>query len=308
MRLELGAPTVEDTRAIGAALARLLQPGDDVALTGDLGAGKTTLVQGVARGLEVTGTVVSPTFTLVREYEGRLTVHHADVYRLDRVQDVDPGRRDLHDDGVLLVEWGRRQGPLPAEHPSVELTVPGSGEERRGAHWRRRVVAARWSASSRRSNGGERRAIVLGIETSTRQTSVAWALEAEILASTSVMQDAAGRRDPRDRSPAALTGPASAVGGWRWGSGPGCSPASGGVEAAKTSPRCSRRPILHPVARRARVRRATHEPSDRRGDRRAPRRGLYALTALPGGSSGRRVRSRCRPPAAATSRRVARTC
>jgi tRNA threonylcarbamoyladenosine biosynthesis protein TsaE len=147
MRLELGAPTVEDTRAIGAALARLLQPGDAVALAGDLGAGKTTLVQGVARGLEVTGTVVSPTFTLVREYEGRLTVHHADVYRLDRVQDVlDLGFDEMIDDGVLLVEWGDAvEGLLPAEHLSVELTVPGSGEERRvvltgaGGSW-----AARW--------------------------------------------------------------------------------------------------------------------------------------------------------------------
>lgn len=147
MRLELGAPTVEDTRAIGAALAQLLQPGDAVALTGELGAGKTTFVQGVARGLGVTGTVVSPTFTLVREYHGRLTVHHADVYRLDRVQDVlDLGFEEMTDDAVLIVEWGDAvEGLLPAEHLSIELTVPGEDERRRlvltgaGRSW-----ATRW--------------------------------------------------------------------------------------------------------------------------------------------------------------------
>lgn len=147
MRLELGAPTVEDTRAIGAALAQLLQPGDAVALTGELGAGKTTFVQGVARGLGVAGAVVSPTFTLVREYHGRLTVHHADVYRLDRVQDVlDLGFEEMTDDAVLIVEWGDAvEGLLPAEHLSIELTVPGEDERRRlvltgaGRSW-----ATRW--------------------------------------------------------------------------------------------------------------------------------------------------------------------
>lgn len=147
MRLELGAPTVEDTRAIGAALAPLLEAGDAVALTGELGAGKTTFVQGVARGLGVTGTVGSPTFTLVREYHGRLTVQHADVYRLDRVQDVlDLGFEEMTDDAVLIVEWGDAvEGLLPAEHLSVELAVPGEDERRRliltgaGRSW-----ATRW--------------------------------------------------------------------------------------------------------------------------------------------------------------------
>jgi tRNA threonylcarbamoyladenosine biosynthesis protein TsaE len=147
MRIELDAPTVEDTRAIGAALAELLQAGDGVALTGELGAGKTTLVQGVARGLGFAGHVVSPTFTLVREYPGRLRIHHVDVYRLERVQDVlDLGFEEMADaDGVLLVEWGDAvEGLLPAEHLSVELTAP-QDERRRlvvtgtGASW-----AIRW--------------------------------------------------------------------------------------------------------------------------------------------------------------------
>lgn len=134
MRIELDAQTAEDTRAIGAALAESLKAGDAVALTGELGAGKTTLVQGVARGLGFSGAVVSPTFTLVREYRGRLMLHHADVYRLDRVQDVlDLGFEEMADEeGVLFVEWGDAvEGLLPSDHLSVELTVPGDDERRR---------------------------------------------------------------------------------------------------------------------------------------------------------------------------------
>ena len=133
MRLELNAPTAADTRSIGEVLAPLLAPGDALALTGELGAGKTTFAQGVARGLGFAGTVVSPTFTLVREYRGgRLPIVHADVYRLDRVQDVvDLALEEVAEDGVLLVEWGDAvEALLPEGHLVVELTVPGAGEDR----------------------------------------------------------------------------------------------------------------------------------------------------------------------------------
>ncbi|MGH7359870.1 MAG: tRNA (adenosine(37)-N6)-threonylcarbamoyltransferase complex ATPase subunit type 1 TsaE, partial [Candidatus Rokuibacteriota bacterium] len=109
MHAELAARTPEDTRGIGAALAPVLRPGDALALTGELGAGKTTFVHGLARALGYEGPVASPTFTLVREYRTPgLTILHADVYRLDRVQEVvDLGLQELlDDDGVLLVEWG----------------------------------------------------------------------------------------------------------------------------------------------------------------------------------------------------------
>jgi tRNA threonylcarbamoyladenosine biosynthesis protein TsaE len=152
MPLRLLAPTADDTRAIGAALAPLLGPGDGVALTGELGAGKTTLVQGVARALGYRGAVTSPTFTLVREYRTeRLLVVHVDVYRLDRVQDVvDLGLQELIDeDGVLFVEWGDAvEALLPPEHLVVELRAAdpdGLGETRSirlhgvGASW-----ATRW--------------------------------------------------------------------------------------------------------------------------------------------------------------------
>lgn len=133
MRLDLRSREAGDTRSIGVALGPFLQPGDVIALTGELGAGKTTFTQGVAKGLGFEGAVVSPTFTLVREYRGgRLLVVHADVYRLDRVQDVlDLGLDELAEGGVLLVEWGDAvEGLLPPAHLIVELTVPGEDEER----------------------------------------------------------------------------------------------------------------------------------------------------------------------------------
>jgi tRNA threonylcarbamoyladenosine biosynthesis protein TsaE len=133
MRLALRSRVAGDTRSIGAELATFLRAGDVIALTGELGAGKTTFTQGVASGLGFDGSVVSPTFTLVREYRGgRLPVIHADVYRLDRVQDVlDLGLDELAEQGVLLVEWGDAvEGLLPPAHLIVELTVPGDGEER----------------------------------------------------------------------------------------------------------------------------------------------------------------------------------
>lgn len=152
MRVELVTPTADDTRAVGAAVADVLRPGDAAALTGDLGAGKTTFVQGVARGLGSDAHVVSPTFTLVREYDARLRIHHVDVYRLDRIQEV----LDLALDeiaasgGVLLVEWGDAiEGLLPSEHLLVELTVAGDDDRRivlraLGGSWQ-----ARWERLER---------------------------------------------------------------------------------------------------------------------------------------------------------------
>jgi tRNA threonylcarbamoyladenosine biosynthesis protein TsaE len=160
MRVELRATTADDTRAVGEAVAGLLRPRDAVVLTGELGAGKTTLAQGIARGLDVTDQVVSPTFTLVREYHGRLEVAHVDIYRLERMQDVmDLGLEELGDgEAVLLVEWGEAIDEiLPADHLTIELTGDADDEARRltftpgGQSWRERwerleQVLASWSA------------------------------------------------------------------------------------------------------------------------------------------------------------------
>ncbi len=148
MRLELTTETPKDTMAVGEAVASLLRQGDAVALTGELGAGKTTFVRGVARALGFDGAVASPTFTLVREYQGRLRIYHVDVYRLERVQDVlDLGLDEMvSEGGVLLVEWGDAvEGLLPDDHLLVEFTVPSETETRHltiigvGPSW-----AARW--------------------------------------------------------------------------------------------------------------------------------------------------------------------
>ncbi|HUR49796.1 MAG TPA: tRNA (adenosine(37)-N6)-threonylcarbamoyltransferase complex ATPase subunit type 1 TsaE [Acidimicrobiales bacterium] len=97
-----------ETRDLGAALAPLAYEGDVVLLTGDLGAGKTRFTQGFARGLGVTENVTSPTFTLVRVYDGRLKLQHADLYRMespDEVADLVLG--ELADPAcVSLIEWG----------------------------------------------------------------------------------------------------------------------------------------------------------------------------------------------------------
>jgi tRNA threonylcarbamoyladenosine biosynthesis protein TsaE len=154
MRIELSVPTASDMKAIGGAVASLLEPGDVVSLTGELGAGKTTLVQGAAAALGVTHPVVSPTFMLVREYrDGRVPVFHVDVYRLERIQDVlDLGFEELTDgEGVVFVEWGDAiEALLPQDHLRVELVSAGSGQERRasirgsGGSW-----MSRWSGLER---------------------------------------------------------------------------------------------------------------------------------------------------------------
>jgi tRNA threonylcarbamoyladenosine biosynthesis protein TsaE len=105
--------SAEDTKVAGEEFARLLRPGDVVLLSGQLGAGKTTFVQGVARGLGVYERVTSPTFTIVREHQcanelGIATLHHADVYRvssLGEVSDLALGEL-VEESAVALVEWG----------------------------------------------------------------------------------------------------------------------------------------------------------------------------------------------------------
>jgi tRNA threonylcarbamoyladenosine biosynthesis protein TsaE len=132
--LSLSTSSAEESRRLGEALAALLGPGDVVSFTGDLGAGKTTMVQGIARGLGVDQPVVSPTFTLVREYSGAMPIYHLDVYRLDRIQEVlDLGFEEMLDAAALvLVEWGEGiDAILPGEHLTVELSIPQDGDDRR---------------------------------------------------------------------------------------------------------------------------------------------------------------------------------
>ena len=160
--------SVEETRALGEELGRdVLRVGDVVVLSGELGTGKTALAQGVGRGLGVDGPVVSPTFTLIREYEGRIRLCHVDIYRLERVQElVDLGLEERLDDCVTLIEWGEVAGSaLPADRLELRLTGGAGPDERiielvpQGESWRQRsrrlaeIVEGRASDEDHRTPG-----------------------------------------------------------------------------------------------------------------------------------------------------------
>ena len=118
--------SAEQTRRLARAVSPLLVPGDVLVLAGDLGAGKTTFVQGLAAGLGVPERIVSPTFILMKEYlGGRYPLMHLDVYRLGRIQEViDLGYDDfLEPSAIVVVEWGDMVEPLlPSDHLLVELS------------------------------------------------------------------------------------------------------------------------------------------------------------------------------------------
>lgn len=124
--LVLVSRTPDETRTLAATVAGALRPGDVVALTGELGAGKTCFVQGAARALGVTERVTSPSFVLRRQYEGRFPILHLDVYRLETLQDVvELGYEDALDRAhVTFIEWGDAMSPLlPPEHLEVEFRL-----------------------------------------------------------------------------------------------------------------------------------------------------------------------------------------
>ena len=113
----------------------LLSPGDVVALVGELGAGKTTLVKGIVQGLGVTDrrAVKSPTFSLVHTYEGRMPVYHFDAYRLEDTQEMlDIGSDEMiSGDGVAIVEWADKvSGCLPKEYLQITLTAVSAHERK----------------------------------------------------------------------------------------------------------------------------------------------------------------------------------
>ena len=126
----------EDTQRIARDLATSLNPGDVLLLCGPLGAGKTVFVRGLAEGLGVDpGEVSSPTFTLIHEYRGgRLTLYHADLYRLDRASAGELGLEELGaGDGVLAIEWPERlDHALPG---ATSLTIELVDEGTRRVSW-----------------------------------------------------------------------------------------------------------------------------------------------------------------------------
>ncbi len=131
--MHLCADSLAATHSIAATLAALARPGDVIVLAGEMGAGKTAFAQGFGRALGITEAITSPTFTLVHSYPvpgRRLTLHHADLYRLDRTGDIDD--LALHElaefDGIVLIEWGDVAGGAIGDHLEVRLDADQNTE------------------------------------------------------------------------------------------------------------------------------------------------------------------------------------
>ena len=123
--MEYTVNNVEQTTEIGIQIGKLANPGDIICLTGDLGAGKTHLSKGIAKGLNITDHITSPTFTIVNEYEGRLKLYHFDVYRVNDADEISAIGFDeyIFSDGVSIIEWANYIDELiPEEHISINIT------------------------------------------------------------------------------------------------------------------------------------------------------------------------------------------
>jgi tRNA threonylcarbamoyladenosine biosynthesis protein TsaE len=129
MRSRFETFSAQETRALGRALGETLKEGDIVALTGELGAGKTVFAKGIAEGLGVADEVVSPTFTLQRTYTGNRTLHHFDLYRIEEEEELlHIGFFDTLGDGICVVEWAERAEALP---PCIRVRLSGTGPDPR---------------------------------------------------------------------------------------------------------------------------------------------------------------------------------
>lgn len=121
------------TQALGSKLGGLVRPGDVILLIGELGAGKTCFVQGLARGLGIEDNVSSPSFVLLREYKGRLPLYHIDLYRLEKLPEIaDLGFDDyFYGEGVSVIEWANRALELlPVEHLLLEFIIVSPRQRR----------------------------------------------------------------------------------------------------------------------------------------------------------------------------------
>ena len=150
MTLWARSASVDQTRALAAALSELARPGDLILLAGELGVGKTAFAQGFGAALGVTEAITSPTFTLASQYEGRLDLNHLDVYRMEQLAEVlDVGLPEMLDeDGVTLVEWGDAIIPaLQPEYLLVRLAYGDTDDDERTLEID--MVGARWTGRTR---------------------------------------------------------------------------------------------------------------------------------------------------------------
>ena len=118
----------EDLQSLGERLGCLLEKNDVLILTGELGAGKTTFTKGLAKGLHISQMIKSPTYTIVREYEGRLPLYHLDVYRIEGDADSIDLDEFLFGGGVTVIEWGNLLGDaLPDTYLELEILKEEDG-------------------------------------------------------------------------------------------------------------------------------------------------------------------------------------
>ena len=123
-----------ETEALGAELAKMIEPGDVVLVSGEVGAGKTTLIRGACRALGIGAPITSPTFTIGQRYEGgRLAVAHLDLYRLESLEMEDPALLDdyLEPDGVAFIEWPAVAAPALTGHRVLAVRLGHVGGDRR---------------------------------------------------------------------------------------------------------------------------------------------------------------------------------
>jgi tRNA threonylcarbamoyladenosine biosynthesis protein TsaE len=129
------SPSPDKSRALGQALGRLLEGPAVIAFHGELGAGKTTFIQGLARGIGVADHyyVTSPSYTLINTYPGRIPFHHIDLYRIGDIDELDEiGFHDIiHGEGLVAIEWADRWPEiLPAKHINIAIEIIGSSSRR----------------------------------------------------------------------------------------------------------------------------------------------------------------------------------
>ena len=147
--IEVKVTSLTETHEAAKSVAESVQPGDLILLVGDLGAGKTAFTQGFGKALGVHEVITSPTFTLAREYQGTMQIHHLDVYRIDQIEEV----RDLalpelfEGNSVTLIEWGDQIiSALPKDHLEISFEYADADNDRfitiraNGSEWNSRVT------------------------------------------------------------------------------------------------------------------------------------------------------------------------
>ena len=131
--ITLTTKTAEETIALGKKIGNLLRKGDVIAMQGTLAAGKTTITKGIARALDISDTITSPTFCLISEYYGKMPLYHMDVYRLDGNEDFENLGTDdmLYGDGVSIIEWSEKIMDLLPKNTIVLKITPQEDSTRK---------------------------------------------------------------------------------------------------------------------------------------------------------------------------------